>query len=582
MRFNKRFFELRGIKVTDDPIIEENEKHLAKQLDHWAKRSLDEKNATPSSVVELKNIIEKNPTVPAFKNFLYTTLLFQKRDAEALIVLEDTLAKHPDYVFAKLNKAGELMRSGNLNKAAAMLVEPYDVRNIEKGEIIHESPFKNYYRMAFEIEYLREDLEKAEAVHRMLFEYDKKDSLVERLAHKIIELRMRKNPIFNRPDSLQEVEAIAKPLKKSFLSDNEGKPVLNHPELHAFYQYSLENIPRDVVERILALPRTTLIQDLEHVFLDMVLRWDYYIETDYDEDTHNFGLHALYFLTELRAYESLESILDIFRQDEEICEYWFADSIDDYFSVPLYILGETQLEVLKAFVLEKNILSWHRSRATEAMAQIALQQPERRTEIIECFRDIMTVFIKNPNDKSIIDSVLLGSMMWDLTKISAVELEEEVKIIFETIPVDKSIAGDFDDVMKEMHAPLKPSDIEPLPNDIFELYNQDYLKRRVLPIMDKEVDEILKEDDPYKNYLRELSVKTLLNAFKEKSRNGNFDFDDDEFEDQFEDEFESDFDYKDHAYKMPQETVKREEPKVGRNDPCPCGSGKKYKKCHGK
>jgi preprotein translocase subunit SecA len=22
-------------------------------------------------------------------------------------------------------------------------------------------------------------------------------------------------------------------------------------------------------------------------------------------------------------------------------------------------------------------------------------------------------------------------------------------------------------------------------------------------------------------------------------------------------------------------------PKVGRNDPCPCGSGKKYKHCHG-
>ena len=23
-------------------------------------------------------------------------------------------------------------------------------------------------------------------------------------------------------------------------------------------------------------------------------------------------------------------------------------------------------------------------------------------------------------------------------------------------------------------------------------------------------------------------------------------------------------------------------PKIGRNDPCPCGSGKKYKNCHGK
>ncbi len=28
-------------------------------------------------------------------------------------------------------------------------------------------------------------------------------------------------------------------------------------------------------------------------------------------------------------------------------------------------------------------------------------------------------------------------------------------------------------------------------------------------------------------------------------------------------------------------TITREAPKVGRNDLCPCGSGKKYKKCHG-
>jgi preprotein translocase subunit SecA len=31
-----------------------------------------------------------------------------------------------------------------------------------------------------------------------------------------------------------------------------------------------------------------------------------------------------------------------------------------------------------------------------------------------------------------------------------------------------------------------------------------------------------------------------------------------------------------------QETVRRTTPKVGRNDPCPCGSGKKYKYCHGR
>ncbi len=37
---------------------------------------------------------------------------------------------------------------------------------------------------------------------------------------------------------------------------------------------------------------------------------------------------------------------------------------------------------------------------------------------------------------------------------------------------------------------------------------------------------------------------------------------------------------KERLASMPKEPFKRDEPRVGRNDPCPCGSGKKYKKCH--
>jgi len=36
------------------------------------------------------------------------------------------------------------------------------------------------------------------------------------------------------------------------------------------------------------------------------------------------------------------------------------------------------------------------------------------------------------------------------------------------------------------------------------------------------------------------------------------------------------------AQQQPQTPYQREGQKVGRNDPCPCGSGKKYKQCHGK
>jgi len=37
----------------------------------------------------------------------------------------------------------------------------------------------------------------------------------------------------------------------------------------------------------------------------------------------------------------------------------------------------------------------------------------------------------------------------------------------------------------------------------------------------------------------------------------------------------------DEEVKLPSVTIRREMPKVGRNDPCPCGSGKKFKNCHG-
>ena len=37
----------------------------------------------------------------------------------------------------------------------------------------------------------------------------------------------------------------------------------------------------------------------------------------------------------------------------------------------------------------------------------------------------------------------------------------------------------------------------------------------------------------------------------------------------------------DHDHPAAAEPFLREEPKIGRNDPCHCGSGKKYKKCHG-
>jgi len=42
------------------------------------------------------------------------------------------------------------------------------------------------------------------------------------------------------------------------------------------------------------------------------------------------------------------------------------------------------------------------------------------------------------------------------------------------------------------------------------------------------------------------------------------------------------FSHGDEVEEEAPQTYRRAEPKVGRNDPCPCGSGKKYKQCHGR
>lgn len=40
--------------------------------------------------------------------------------------------------------------------------------------------------------------------------------------------------------------------------------------------------------------------------------------------------------------------------------------------------------------------------------------------------------------------------------------------------------------------------------------------------------------------------------------------------------------YYTYGVELTPEPIRNEHPKIGRNDPCPCGSGKKYKKCCGK
>ena len=572
MKYNKKFYEKYGMKVTEEAVY----KIVDKKLDRITQRMYDHvgnHDFSDDMIAELEVAIQTYPDSTSLKNYLYTAYKATNQKLKALDYLHTIIKQHPDYVFGLLTMSEYYLTEGYPDKAASLLTEPYDVLRFDKAEFTHISVFRGYYSLALQIEIVRKNVEKAEALHRILFDYNKNNELVKHLARRIVGLRIMTNPIFKKASNERKVETISKPIQGHFLSDGEGEgnPVFNHSEIHQLYQYSLNNIPQSVIKSIMSLPRTTLIQDLEHALSDMVLRWEnHFSKIDYEDDTHSFGYHALYFLTALKSYESLESILDILRQDKELLDYWFADSIDSYVSVTFYLLGENQLNTLKAFALEENISGWNRAIACKVAAQVALKQPERREEVLSWFKEIINFHLQNPENQALIDTGFLSCLITELTYFAAIELENDIKALYEQDWIEVTMCGKLEEVLKDLNKPILKYHIDPMPDNIYELYSGEYLKRQDNSDYEKDSEIEDNLNDPHQLYLAEIMLGVFNKAFKSKTGQEE---DEDDDEDNYDDE--DDYDWE------PQLPVKRTEPKVGRNDPCPCGSGKKYKKCHG-
>jgi hypothetical protein len=563
MKYNKSFYEKYGLKITDDAVKTPENAPILSTLQRLHNDIRHTSNISSKTIAELEHYMAQYPEVSTLKNYLYLAYSKSNQKQKAIDILHLTVEQHPDYIFGQINLAGHYMSEKLLNEAAAVLKEPYDISNLGTEEFIHESVLKSYYGTAISLELRRKNKEKAEKLHRILYDYDKDDEEIKNLARQIMLLRLEKTPLLRKAPNERKVVVIPKPIKSNFLTVN-GQPIFKHPEIHQLYKYSLKNIPKSVVQSILALPRPTLIADLEHAFLDVVVRYKYFRELDWDDDTCNFFVHALYLLTEHRSYRSLPVILDFLRQDEGFREFWVADWLETYFKAPLYILGENQLGVLKDFALEENVSPWHRVLANGVAAQVAIKQPNRREEIIQWFRAVIDHHLENPNNHNLIDSNFLSSLITDLINFSAIELEEDIKKLFATGWIQDSFCGNLDEVLKDLHKPFDPYRNDPLPTDIYDLYSADYEKRRDKTQVEHDPELIAKLNDPYQTYLMHTMFEGLMKNKKEEEEEDYYDEDDDD------------------RYYQPQPTIKREEPKVGRNDPCPCGSGKKFKKCHGK
>lgn len=305
------------------------------------------------------------------------------------------------------------------------------------------------------------------------------------------------------------------------------KPVFKHKEIESLYKFDAD-IDKSIFEQILALPRESLISDLLTALkdADRVYKIIYpdSKNLERDQSIEWFPLHVLLILSELRAEESLTEVLEFLSKDDVFIDFWLSDYLTEYIWEVIYYLGRNKLSILKEFIKNYNVDTYSRSEVCVAVSQIAFIEPERRNEVIEWFRDLFLFFINNADSDDKIDIELISLMIGNIIDIKGIELLNEIENLFDNYLANTGVCGSFKSVLRDIKKPVKDFDIRKR-FGFFERY-QDMLKTW-RDVSDNEY--IINDDDYY----------------------------------------------------APQNVPLSSEPKIYRNDPCPCGSGKKFKKCHG-
>lgn len=560
----KKYFEKTGIRLTDEPLdlLPPEIKEQSGKLYRWS-RSQPRK-----AIPELRELVKNYPKIASLKNYLYTCYVQTKQFRKADKLLKETIEKHPNYIFAIGNKILNIHDPKKLEKHAHLLGVPRDIRTLRpEQEVFHVTEFINYQMTAGHLEALTGDEDAALERLESLIEIRAEESTLERLATQIAVSRMAK--FTERLDKKNKKRISVKSVQKVKLKPTKEPPVLENPDLEIFFTCGIEQLRPAQMAKLSSLPRASLIRDLENILEDSIRRFDYFGSIDYQDDTHEFIIHALYFLGALKSEGSLQKVLNLLRMGEGFTDSWFGDMTMDFLYPTLYALGENQLSVLKDYVLEEDLYAYDRFIIPETVAQVALHQPERRQEVVDWFREVYDTLLQQPKNKRLIDSDFIGLSIGGVLDFRGVELLPQVETMYAKGWIPDDIQGNLKEIIKQLKEALNPSELKPLPLNLEEYYSKEYERRRAAPSPLPEdtktrLDKMM--NSKAGKMVSDLFAKALAKATGQPYEGDNDSRDYLDYEDDF-------------SYAQPTSPIVRNSPKVGRNDPCPCGSRKKYKRC---
>ncbi len=239
--------------------------------------------------------------------------------------------------------------------------------------------------------------------------------------------------------------------------------------------------------------------------------------------------HAIHILALIKSRESFELLLDIIRYHEDDLGNWLTEDAASL----LVAFGDDFIEPIKEFTNDETLETFARSAATSALAALGKKFPHHQNDI----KQHLTKLLKTTQD-----GTFAGLVADDLASFHDPSVMPDIHRAFEDGIIDDPLVqeDELKDVIKGAFSDMDARDF----------------KRNTA--------------DPLNHFSRENIEHLHMINYEDDDE---YDEEDDEFEAEIDSVLKDD--YSEHAM----EEIKPKEKKIGRNEPCPCGSGKKYKKC---
>ncbi len=243
-------------------------------------------------------------------------------------------------------------------------------------------------------------------------------------------------------------------------------------------------------------------------------------------------IHAGLLLIHFREEAALPLVVEEYRRSD-------ADAFNEWFTNKLRLYGPPAVPPLTDLLHDENAYVWGRIEAVGELAHIAWAHPEVRDRAVQALRDALPP-VDEGGTPDVPDDVGDRPILWAEVACGLGRLQDEpsrpqIEALFAHDLMDTMLFGDVDAYRRLLQGKGDSwADFEPAAFDIMEHYERLH---------------------------REGQREAEHRAERKRRQKGA--------------ERASEGGHHEHG------TFIRDAPKVGRNDPCPCGSGRKYKHCCG-